>query len=253
MAKSNIRSAYFEKLVTILSMFFLLMSCSTITQMYSGPERPANEIALIRPADTGIEIVRCDGTRLSGTSAAVLPGDHTAEVTYSDHSEGYYMVGTQILRWKAEAGHTYVVDKILHTAPGMTAMYIIDRATGKKFSGGISKPGEEAARLQMIEKKIKEFPQYSDFWAEKGYLLITLKRFDEAIPAIETALSLKPENASAWSVKSLYFYGQRQYEESLAAIDKTIQFRGNESDKKFREEILKKIEEKKKTGTQTAP
>ena len=66
------------------------------------------------------------------------------------------------------------------------------------------------------------------------------------MPALETALSIKPDYADAWSIKSLAFFQQGRYDDSLAAIDKTIQFRGSEADKKAREEILKKMEEKKK-------
>lgn len=248
MSKKKVEILYFARLTIVFAMLFMVLSCSTTTQMYTGPERPSAEIALIRGADISIDIVRCDGTRLQTNAATVLPGDHTVEVTYKELGEGHYLLGTMTLRWKAEAGHTYIVEKVIHTpsAPGMSSMFITDLATKKTVSTSLLKPGIEKERLRMIEEKIKEFPQYADFWAEKGYLLIRLGRCEEAMPALETALSIKPDYADAWSIKSLAFFQQGRYDDSLAAIDKTIQFRGSEADKKAREEIVKKMEEKKK-------
>jgi tetratricopeptide (TPR) repeat protein len=244
MFKKKIESFCVAKLTIVLAIVFLILSCSTIPQMYSGPERHASETALVRGADVSIEIIRIDGRKLNSTAASVLPGDHTAEVTYS--GQFYYLIGSMILRWKAEAGHTYVVDKLIGTAPGMSSMFIIDLATKKKVSTGLMKPGEEKDRLKMIETSIKQFPQHAEFWAEKGYLLLRLGRFEDAIAALETALNVKPDMADAWALKSWAFFQQGRYDDSLADIDKTIQFRGNEADKKAREEILKKMEEKKK-------
>ena len=64
----------------------------------------------------------------------------------------------------------------------------------------------------------------------------------------ESLLEQKLKDGSAWDkFEEMVYYQQGRYDDSLAAIDKTIQIRGNESDKKAREEILKKMEEKKKT------
>jgi hypothetical protein len=247
MFKKKIESFCCAKPMIVVAMVFLFLSCSTTTQMYSGPERPAGDTALIRGVDASIIMVRCDGMKLRTNAATVLPGEHTVEVTYRElNVEGYVLAGTLILGWKAEAGHTYIVDKVLDVGRGMSTMFIADLATKKKVSAGLPKPGEEQERLWVIETKLKEFPQDSHFWAEKGYLLVRLGRREEAMPALETALSIKPDYADAWAVKSLAFYQQGRYEDALAAIDKTIQFRGNETDKKAREEIVKKMEEKKK-------
>jgi tetratricopeptide (TPR) repeat protein len=246
MVKKKIGFFCLAKLTIISVMVFLIFSCSTTTQMYSGPERPSGDTALIRGADASINIVRCDGTKLRTNAATVLPGEHTVEVTYQESGEGYYLLGTIMLMWKAEAGHTYIVDKLIHAAPGRSSMFITDLGTKKDVSTGLLKPGIEQERLRMVELSIKQFPQQADFWAEKGYLLVRLGRYDEATPALETALSIKPDYTDAWAVKSLAFFQQGRYDDSLAANDKVIQLRGNEADKKSREEILKKIEEKKK-------
>jgi hypothetical protein len=240
----------FAKLIVAVSVLFLAVSCSTTTQMYTGPERPASETALIKGADYSIYIERCDGTRVSSAALTVLPGEHTIEATYDEGPGGYYNVDTARLGWKAEAGHTYIVEKARITErPGTWgSMFIKDQTSDKKVSNALSKPGKEAARLRFIETKIKEFPNYVDFWVEKGYLLTQLQRYEEAMAALDTALSMKADSAYAWEVKSLVFYQQRLYDDSLTAIDKAIQLRGNESDKKMREEILKKMEEKKKRG-----
>jgi len=246
----NYRLLKLMLMMLLLTTAFLIASCSSVTQMYSGPEKPTGEIALVRGADASIDIVRCDGVRLSTGAATVLPGEHTVEVTYSELNRGYSLLGTILLAWKAEAGHTYVVDKIIHAAPGMSRMFIIDAETKKEVSRSLLKPGSETERLRMYETKIKEFPQSADFWAYKGYLLVRLQRYEEAMSALDTALNLQPDMADAWLTRSLAFFQQKRYDESLTAIDKTIQLRGSEEDKKFREGILKKMEENKKAQSQ---
>lgn len=246
MFKKKIESFRLARLTIVFVTALLVLSCSTTTQMYSGPERPVRETALVRGADVSIEIIRCDGRRLSSTAASVLPGDHTVEVTFNEQTEGVYLKGSIMLAWKAEAGHTYVVDKRLNVGPGMATMVIIDQTTKKNVSTGLMKPGIEKERLEFVETKLKEFPQYVDLWVEKGYLLVRLKRYEEAIPALETALNIKPDLADAWLVKSLAFFRQERYDDSLTAIDKAIQFRGSEAEKKLKAEILKKMEENKK-------
>lgn len=219
------------KILLILSSIVVAASCTgTTTVMYSGPVKPAGETALIRGADTSINIVRCDGVRLSSNAATVLPGEHTVEVAYEE-MEGYFLEGTIILGWEAEAGHTYIVDKVIHAPlyPGMSSMFITDQATKKKVSTAMSKPGTEEQRLRMFERKIKEFPQSLEFRLARGYLLMTLKRYREAFEESGTCISMNSDSVPAWVLKSGALYELGQYDESLNAITKAIQLAPDES------------------------
>jgi tetratricopeptide (TPR) repeat protein len=226
------RLSFLVYALAVLIFGLLEASCSTTTQMYSGSERPASDTALVRGADVSIEIIRCDGRKLNSRAAMLLPGEHTVEVTYSEGSGGYSLLGTIILRWKAEAGHTYIVDKAIHSAsrPGMSTMFIIDQATGKNVSSGMIKPGTEEGRLRMIEASIEQFPQRAEFRIDKGYLLMKLKRYEEALATSETCISMNFNSAISWKLKSEALYELKRYDEAFDAITRAIQLRPNESE-----------------------
>lgn len=44
-------------------------------------------------------------------------------------------------------------------------------------------------------------PSYAPAWASKGLALIYLKRYDEALAALDRALALDPNDAFAWAAK----------------------------------------------------
>jgi hypothetical protein len=218
-----------------LSLFYILIltSCASTTKMYSGPGRPATETALIRGVDSSIDILSCDGTKLSSNSAILLPGEHTVDVTYRERdSGGYSLAGSIRLQWMAEAGHTYIVEKSIHASsrPGMSAMYIIDQATNKNVSTGVLVPGTEESKLRMIETKIKEFPQRLEFQLDRAYLLMALKRYEEALEASTTCTLMNFNSAPAWKLKSEALCELKRYDQALDAITKAIHLRPIEQD-----------------------
>ncbi len=209
---------------------------------YTGPERPASETALIKGADSSINIESCDRIKATSMAVIVLPGNHIVEMSFQDiMAEGYMSSDTAFLEFNAEAGHIYLVDKRLHTAPGMYTPFIIDKFTGKVVSIPIIKPGTEEQKLALIEKSIMGHPQNTDFWVTKGHLLIKLKRYEEALPALERATALKPDLAEAWFLKCGVLYELKRYDEAITAVDKAIQLRPNEQAfKRIKQDILKR-------------
>jgi hypothetical protein len=232
------------KALVVVTPLFLLGACSSAPMKgYTGPERPANETALIRSADIGISIESCDNIKATSNTIIILPGEHIVGMSFKDPDpEGYYSIGTAFARFTSEAGHTYLVDKKLHSAPGMFSPLIIDQATGKQVSVPIFEPGTEEQKLALIDKSIKEHPQQAEFWVTKGYLLANLRRYGEALPILERATTLKPYLAEAWAMKSGVLCELKRYDEALTAIDKAIQLRPNEQVlRKIKQDITKRI------------
>jgi tetratricopeptide (TPR) repeat protein len=83
--------------------------------------------------------------------------------------------------------------------------------------------------LAIVEQSIKEQPQNATSWTEKGEILVRLKRYEEALPALDTAISLNSNLALVWAIKSWALYELRRYNDALIAIDKAIQLRPNTS------------------------
>jgi tetratricopeptide (TPR) repeat protein len=196
-------------------------------------------------------IESCDGKRLSGSvsSVYVLPGEHIIEMSY--HTAGVsYSADTSFMKFTAEAGHIYAVDwEQSKTSPGRYNAFITDTGTGKLVSTYMLKPGSEQERFQVVEKSLREHPRNANFWVEKGDLLVKMRRYNEALPALETALSLDSNQGGGfWNIKSFVLHQLGRDEEALADVEKAVKLRGNESDVRGLNMIKKIVEDKKKSS-----
>jgi len=215
--------------------------------MYSGPDLPANETAIVRGATIGINIESCDGKKVTSSAVSVLPGDHVIEMSFSISNVGSSR-DTSFMKFTAEAGHTYGVDVTQNTGPGRYTAFIMDATSGKRVSDNIRKPGGDWERLALVEKSLKEHPKEANFWAEKGTLLNALGRYDEAISALDVALSLKADdNGQVSNQKGISLYRLKRYDESLIAINKAISLGpDNAQYKQNKEKLLKTMEDANK-------
>jgi hypothetical protein len=236
----------YVKVLAVVASVFLAGSCSTAPMRgYTGPELPASQTALIRGASSGINIVSCDGMKVTSSAVSVLPGDHIIEMSYFDSISESYSVGTSFIKFTAEAEHIYSVGHMSSSLPGRYEVLVMDQTTGKRVPlKFVDTPGTGERMLKAAEEAIKEHPQNAEFWANKGFALVMLKRYEEALPALEKAISLKPDFAEAWSLKSQTLYELKRYGEALTATEKAIQLRPNEQVyKRNGEIIMKKIKE----------
>lgn len=210
---------YVEVLAVVVSLFLAGPSFAAPKRMYTGPERPATETALIRGATSEINIESCDGVKVTSSDFSVLPGDHTIEMSFRGARE--YSIDTSFLKFTAEAGHIYIADReTVHTQPGARYHpFILDKTTGKKVSEYFLPPSKLEERLTFVEKSIKGHPQNADFLAERGDLLIKLKRYGEALSAIDTALSFKPGYGEIWKLKSIALEQLGRHGEAKAALE----------------------------------
>ena len=196
-------------------------------RMYSGPELPASQTALIQGVDSGINIVICDGVKVTSTAVSVLPGEHVIGIQFY-YKEMGYSKDVAYRKFTAEAGHVYSVGITLNVGPGRYDTFIMDKTTGRKMNASnYTVPGSEQGKLEVAEKSIKEHPQNANFWAEKGDILVRMKRYEEALPALDTAISLNSNLHLVWAEKSWALYEIKRYNDALIAIDKAIQLRPN--------------------------
>jgi len=151
---------------------FMLASCAArYTQVYSGPELPRHDIALIEGEKHGakpwpelqewVVIRKVDGTELEQqlgewpTRIQVLPGHRTFELNSDYHGYGTLMqtatdlfhdMPNQTLAIDAQAGHEYVIrfrrttDKTVFPPTTSIAYWIEDAATNEVVSGTKSAP-----------------------------------------------------------------------------------------------------------------
>jgi hypothetical protein len=238
---------YLSKALCIVTLVLLTISCSTTSRMYSGPELPASQTALIRGADSTINIESCDGVKVNSTTVSVLPGEHTIEMSFNDPLVGYSNYNV-FKKFTVEAGHTYGITKKILATHGTYSVPITDQTTGKEIPAtDVISQAQTEQKLASINKYNKMFPEDADFWAAKGAELFELRKYEEVLPALEKAISLKPDFADVWAMKGLVLCILKRCDEALVPIDKAIQIDPNSARfQNARNVILKGIKEQNK-------
>jgi hypothetical protein len=176
------------KVLVVVTTVFLTGSCSSTMRMYSGPELPASQTALVRGADISINLVSCDGRKITSSDVVILPGDHTIEMSFYQREVGY-SIDTALMDFAAEAGHVYIVEKLMGGG-NMYGAIIIDRDSRQKVSRNERSSRTPEQSLELYTKYIKEAPRWPGTWVQRGDLLITMKRYKDALSDYEKALSL---------------------------------------------------------------
>lgn len=183
-----------KKIIVICSALVLLAACSTTTKMYFGPDRPAGETAIIRPASSGVNIKSCDNQRFTTSEAIVLPGGHTIDVSFFDSLSNCYSRDSILMDFTAEAGHIYMVDILLNTGPGRYSAIIRDKTSGLSVARNLRSSATVESRLAFTEKSAREHPVSPIILTERGDALFQAGRYEEALRSFETALSFTPES-----------------------------------------------------------
>ena len=67
-----------------------------------------------------------------------------------------------------------------------------------------------------------------------------LGRYEEALPALETAIALNPNSGELWMVKGAVLYQLKRYNDALADVDRAIQLHPSEArSRQLKQDIIK--------------
>ncbi|HEX2965779.1 MAG TPA: hypothetical protein VHO84_08335 [Syntrophorhabdaceae bacterium] len=121
------------KALLAFSTGLMLLSCTTV-KMYSGPDLPADQVAIIESSDLSVNIESCDGIPTRYSRLAVLPGEHAVEMSIRESPQGswtYWSINNSTFSFIAQAGHTYAVGwKVLPEAYDLYVVVVRDKTAG---------------------------------------------------------------------------------------------------------------------------
>jgi hypothetical protein len=146
MKNRNALSFIFRTL-TIVGVVCIVGSCAPTFRLYSGPELPKQEIAVLR-IDAEVVVKAVDGsstyflkTGWGGMKLHLLPGRHVIKVGYSETTSlgtrlmGIYSTDDVVLQFVALVGHVYRVRAKQFGTPylprSMTWQVYIEDVTGE--------------------------------------------------------------------------------------------------------------------------
>ena len=85
--------------------------------------------------------------------------------------------------------------------------------------------GEYELALKAMDKAIELKPDYATAWYNRGVTLGNLGRYEEALKAYDKAIELKPDYAAAWNNRGVALGKLGRHEEALKAYDKAIELK----------------------------
>ena len=92
------------------------------------------------------------------------------------------------------------------------------------FNYGVAqgKAGRYGDALESFDRAIKYNSNYADAWKYKGYSLVKLYRIEEAIPALEQARSLNPDDVGTKLFLGVAYYYMGKKNEGKTLINEAL-------------------------------
>jgi tetratricopeptide (TPR) repeat protein len=83
--------------------------------------------------------------------------------------------------------------------------------------------GRPVAAVNEYQRALQASPRSPVILNKLGRVLIQMKRFDEALPPLKTALELDPDNANAYVQLGRVHHAMKRYTESRSALEEAVQ------------------------------
>ena len=114
------------------------------------------------------------------------------------------------------------------------------------WASSSGKINEALTALEYFDKAIELDPLNYLAWANKGLVLKTLKRVDDALLCYNRALTINPKYITVWYNKGVLLGSIGNFKEAINAFDKVLELNPNHEFAKRDREILLSIVSKQK-------
>ena len=187
-----------------------------------------------RAADQGLE----PASNGSGAAAAFFTAGHA-------HLQAGRFLDAQLCCQQALAADSHHADSLHlmgllclqaaqhdHALEWITRAIRIEPKTGylATLATALLKLGRSDDALKALEKAISLEPANAELWKNLGAMLIDLGRSDEALLSLRHAMSLRPHYADAANLSGLILFRQDRFAEALEAFDISVQANPDQAD-----------------------
>jgi tetratricopeptide (TPR) repeat protein len=185
---------------------------------YDGPDLPRDKVAIIERS-RDVEIESFDGQKSKGlwNGVALVPGFHAIEASFRDIvSDGwsYWSVNNSIVRFNAEAGHTYKIEwEHKNDAHSYWGAYAVDMTTGKRTS-----TPDLASATQAVEQN----PDNPYAYHARAAAHSLLRNYQDAKKDLDKTIELNPTSGIAYYDRAVIYVYLSNYEQALRDFDKNI-------------------------------
>ena len=87
--------------------------------------------------------------------------------------------------------------------------------------------------LASCDKAIALAPDFAPAYANRGWALLKLKRFDEALASCDKAIALAPDNLSAWLISGQVYFQLNRKDKAVSCLEKAIELDASDSRARF--------------------
>jgi tetratricopeptide (TPR) repeat protein len=99
--------------------------------------------------------------------------------------------------------------------------------------------------LELLEGPLMRYPTAVELWVVKGSVLVGVKRADEALQALDHALTLEPDDYQGNVARMMALFVAGQYDAATAQANRCKQLTTNENELRFLQGQLGRFEEAK--------
>ena len=82
--------------------------------------------------------------------------------------------------------------------------------------------------VECFDKSIETDSYFTHAWSNKGYALISQKKYQQALDSINRATKIDPKNAHAWNYRGYAHLSLKQFDEAIKDFDKVYRDRSGE-------------------------
>jgi Flp pilus assembly protein TadD len=125
-------------------------------------------------------------------------------------------------------GYTYahsqedIFSSLDTTVTQSTDASLYEAADLVKRSRKLADQGGYSQALPLVDKALELYPDDSEAWADRCWILDSLKRYREALESCNRALQFNPDSAWSWGRRGRILLELGQSQEALIALDKSL-------------------------------
>jgi tetratricopeptide (TPR) repeat protein len=168
-----------------------LAACQMQRKHYVEAEQSYIKLTELKPGDANVWL-RVGGARFQqGNFTAAISAWRQATILQPDMVEAWTSLASVYIRTgKKNDAMAAAQNALSINTSDASSMLVLAKIWGER--------GNYAKSLEYMEQATAIHPGIPENWSNKGYSLLKLKRYDDAVKAFETAIHLQSDFVNAW-------------------------------------------------------
>lgn len=127
-----------------------------------------------------------------------------------------------------------VYNRLTSASPGSVRSYTVEESASPERST----QAQSSAQLLKLRQAVADNPQDAGAWAQLGNFYFDIDEYENAIPAYQKHLKLRPDNADVWTDLGVMYRRRGQPDEAIRAFDKAAEVTPQHRQSRFNKGVV---------------